>query len=42
MARLARAVAAGVPLHVTQRGNRLQLTFFAEADFQFDRDLLAQ
>jgi putative transposase len=41
MARLARAVAAGVPHHVTQRGNRRQPTFFGDADYQFYRDLLA-
>ena len=42
MARLARAVAAGVPLHVTQRGNRRQPTFFGDADYQLYRGLLAQ
>ena len=41
MARLARAVAAGVPHHVTQRGNRRQPTFFGDADYAADRDMLA-
>ena len=41
MARLARAVAAGVPHHVTQRGNRRQPTFFGDADYAAYRDLLA-
>jgi putative transposase len=42
MARLARAVAPGVPHHVTQRGNRRQPTFFAEDDYRAYRDLLAE
>ena len=33
MARLARAVMAGVAHHVTQRGNRRQRTFFRESDY---------
>lgn len=33
MARLARVVAAGVPHHVTQRGNRRQPTFFSDEDY---------
>ncbi len=41
MARLARAVAAGVPHHVTQRGNRRQQTFFGDADYAAYRELLA-
>ena len=41
MARLARAVAAGVPHHVTQRGNRRQPTFFGDADYKLYRTLLA-
>jgi putative transposase len=41
MARLARAVAAGVPHHVTQRGNRRQPTFFGDADYGLYRELLA-
>jgi putative transposase len=40
MARLARAVAAGVPHHVTQRGNRRQTVFFEEADYRRYRALL--
>lgn len=34
MARMARAVAVGIPHHVTQRGNRRQQTFFCEDDYQ--------
>lgn len=41
MARLARAVAAGVPHHVTQRGNRRQPTFFSDDDYRSYLDLLA-
>ena len=41
MARLARAVAAGMPHHVTQRGNRRQATFFGDGDHALYRDLLA-
>ena len=37
---MARVVVAGVPHHVTQRGNRRQRTFFAEADFKLYRHLL--
>ncbi len=33
MARIARAVAPGLPHHVTQRGNRRQPTFFGEDDY---------
>jgi len=33
MARLARVFAAGVPHHVTQRGNRRQRTFFTDDDY---------
>jgi putative transposase len=33
MARIARVVAAGVPHHVTQRGNRRLRTFFCEGDY---------
>jgi len=32
MARMVRVVAAGVPHHVTQRGNRRQKVFFCDAD----------
>jgi putative transposase len=41
MARLARIVAAGLPHHVTQRGNRRQQVFFSEADYATYRSLLA-
>ena len=41
MARLARAVAAGVPHHVTQRGNRRQPTFFGDADYALYAGLLS-
>ena len=34
MARIARAVAPGLPHHVTQRGNRRQQTFFNQGDYQ--------
>jgi putative transposase len=40
MARLARVVAAGVPHHVTQRGNRRQPTFFVDDDYRSYLDLL--
>jgi putative transposase len=42
MARLARVVAAGVPHHVTQRGNRRQQVFFSDADYQTYVGLLAE
>lgn len=42
MARLARVVAAGVPHHITQRGNRRQPTFFGDDDYAAYRDLLAE
>lgn len=42
MARLARAVFAGLPHHVTQRGNGRAQTFFSEADYRRYRDLLAE
>lgn len=35
MPRLARVVVPGVPLHVTQRGNRRQRTFFGDADYGY-------
>jgi putative transposase len=41
MARLARVVAAGLPHHVTQRGNRRQQVFFGEEDYATYADLLA-
>jgi len=33
MARIARAVAPGIPHHITQRGNRRQQTFFNDEDW---------
>jgi putative transposase len=42
MARLARVVAAGLPHHVTQRGNRRQQVFFGDADYAAYRRLLAE
>jgi len=34
MARIARAVAPGIPHHIIQRGNRRQRTFFNDEDYQ--------
>ena len=34
MARIARVVAAGMPHHITQRGNRRQQTFFSDDDYR--------
>jgi len=34
MTRIARAVAPGIPHHITQRGNRRQPTFFSSADYE--------
>jgi putative transposase len=42
MARLARMVVPGLPHHVTQRGNRRQLTFFKPDDYLFYLALLAE
>ena len=42
MARIARAVAPGIPHHVTQRGNRRQQTFFNDEDYQFYRMLMSE
>jgi putative transposase len=42
MARLARVVAAGLPHHVTQRGNRRQPVFFGDDDYETYRELLAE
>ena len=42
MARISRVVAAGVPHHVTQRGNRRQEVFFSDADYETYRALLAE
>ena len=41
MARLARIVVAGLPHHVTQRGNRRQKVFLEDGDYALYRDLLA-
>ncbi|HVA14700.1 MAG TPA: transposase [Stellaceae bacterium] len=42
MARLARVVAANLPHHVTQRGNRRQPVFFGDDDYATYRGLLAE
>jgi putative transposase len=42
MARLPRAVVAGFPHHVTQRGNRRQETFFCQGDYALYRSLMAE
>jgi putative transposase len=42
MARSARVIAPGTPLHVTQRGNRRQQTFVGEEDYQHYLELMAQ
>ena len=42
MARLARVVVAGMPHHVTQRGNRRQATFFCDDDYQAYLDVMAE
>src|SRR6202453_577365 len=42
MARLARTVIAGLPHHVTQRGNRREAIFFEDGDQEIYRDLLAE
>ncbi len=42
MARLARVVVAGVPHHITQRGNRRQATFFEEGDYRRYLALMGQ
>ncbi len=41
MARIARVVAAGVPHHVVQRGNRRQTVFFSPADYRAYLRLMA-
>jgi putative transposase len=41
MARIARVVAAGVPHHVVQRGNRRQPVFFSTADYKAYLRLMA-
>src|SRR3954463_8090540 len=42
MPRLARAIAPGLPHHVTQRGNRCQKTFFCTDDYLRYLALLAE
>ncbi len=42
MPRMARAVVAGIPHHVTQRGNRREEVFFGEADFRRYLSLLEE
>jgi putative transposase len=42
MARLARIVVAGVPHHITQRGNRRLTTFFTDEDYAAYLSLLAE
>jgi putative transposase len=42
MARLARAVVPGLPLHITQRGNRRQQTFFGTDDYLLYLSILAE
>jgi REP element-mobilizing transposase RayT len=38
----ARTVVAGLPHHVTQRGNRREAIFFEDGDQEVYRDLLAE
>ena len=42
MARIARVIAAGIPHHITQRGNRRMATFFREQDYRDYITLMAQ
>ena len=42
MTRVARMVVAGLPHHVTQRGNRREAIFFEDGDHDIYRDLLAE
>jgi len=42
MARMARAVAPGIPHHVTQRGNRRQQTFFNDEDYLAYLELMSE
>ncbi len=42
MARMARAIAPGLPHHVTQRGNRRHPTFFNEEDYQAYLELMVE
>ena len=41
LARIARAVAPGLPHHVTQRGNRRQQTFFCDGDYDGYLELMS-
>lgn len=42
MARIARVIAAGIPHHVTQRGNRRMQTFFSDEDYVAYLSLMAE
>ncbi len=42
MARIARVVAAGIPHHITQRGNRRLTTFFTDEDYRTYIALMAE
>ncbi|MBC8441221.1 MAG: transposase [Deltaproteobacteria bacterium] len=42
MARIARAIAPGIPHHITQRGNRRQQTFFNDGDYQSYLELMSE
>ena len=42
MARIARVIAAGIPHHVTQRGNRRMQTFFRDEDYQSYISLMSE
>lgn len=42
MTRIARIIAAGIPHHVTQRGNRRMQVFFQDEDYQAYKDLLGE
>src|SRR6478752_1519311 len=42
MATLRRIVLPGIPHHVTQRGNRREMTFFEDGDYALYLDLLAE
>lgn len=42
MARIARVIAPGISHHITQRGNRRQLTFFCDEDYLAYIDLMAE
>jgi putative transposase len=42
MARIGRFVVPELPHHVTQRDNRRERAFFADADYELHRDLLRE